>query len=83
MPSKRRSFGTKPVRVFFALDPPPPVCERIAEVRRNLGWSAREVPQRNLHLTLVFVGDVAPSDLPLLLDIAARRAMSSASTPSA
>lgn len=61
------------VRVFFGVKPP-------AELRRTLGAMARiaaheargrAVPDDNLHLTLVFVGDVSASMLPELSRIGA------------
>lgn len=45
-------------RIFFALWPPPAVREAIIERRARLGDpSRRRVPDANLHITLLFLGD--------------------------
>jgi 2'-5' RNA ligase len=57
-----------PARVFFALAPPPAVQ---AELGRLAGWcerrcGGRAVAPENLHLTLLFAGEVAPGQIASL-----------------
>jgi 2'-5' RNA ligase len=57
------------VRLFFALDLPPACKRAIADWRdRALSADGRSVPPANFHLTLAFLGDVAPARLEQLLD---------------
>jgi 2'-5' RNA ligase len=58
--------------LFFALWPDAQTRERIAEAAARLSWgaSAQAVPPENYHVTLAFLGDVAPARLPALQRIA-------------
>jgi 2'-5' RNA ligase len=68
MASATGSTGAR-LRLFFAVTPDPVVREQIAAVSRSLSLEAgvRRVPRENYHMTLAFVGDVAVSQLPILL----------------
>ncbi len=58
-------------RLFFALWPDPELRQAIAACRKRLGpISRRQVPDHNLHLTLLFVGNVDPERLPDLIETA-------------
>jgi 2'-5' RNA ligase len=61
------------LRLFFAAMPDPVARERIATASRSLSLEpgARRVPRENYHMTLAFVGDVAASKLPVLLNVGA------------
>jgi len=63
----------QPARVFFALWPDASIqallLERARELHRRLGGKLTR--QESIHLTLVFLGDVALDRLPLLNDAAA------------
>jgi 2'-5' RNA ligase len=67
------SAAARPLRLFFALWPDPPLRAALAAtaaaLRRSCG--GRPPPARNLHLTLAFLGEVAPSRLPELVALAA------------
>jgi len=52
---------TKPdsARVFFAAWPPPEVQRSLGDIAQRAGEAGgRAIPTRNIHLTLVFIGDV-------------------------
>jgi 2'-5' RNA ligase len=57
------------LRLFFAAMPDPIAREQIAGASESLSLQsgARRVPRENYHMTLAFVGDVAASQLPVLL----------------
>lgn len=59
------------LRVFFAAVPDPAARERIAAASQllSLERGARRVPRENYHLTLAFVGEVAASQVPLMLKV--------------
>jgi 2'-5' RNA ligase len=67
--------GTK-LRLFFALQPDSTEQGIVEEAAKalQLGREARLVPRSNYHVTLAFVGDVAASQLPRLLEIGATQA---------
>ena len=53
------------MRVFVAVFPPPPVREALTEAARALPADAfRLTPPERVHLTLKFLGEVPPGDLP-------------------
>ena len=56
-------------RLFFALNPDARARRGIASVQRRLDLPARQVPARNLHLTLAFLGNVETARIPELLTI--------------
>jgi 2'-5' RNA ligase len=66
------STGTR-LRLFFAALPDPVAREQIAAASLSLSLEpgARRVPHENLHMTLAFVGDVAASQLPIMLKVGA------------
>jgi len=51
--------GEEVQRLFFALWPDDTVRERLAAAARQ--WSRHPVPENNLHMTLVFLGDCTPA----------------------
>jgi 2'-5' RNA ligase len=62
------------VRAFVAVDLPPDIRERLAQVsselREGMGnVPVRWVPKENMHLTLKFLGDVSLSNLDVLTGI--------------
>jgi 2'-5' RNA ligase len=61
------------LRLFFAAVPDPVAREQIEAASQSLSLEprARRVPRENYHLTLAFVGDVAASQLPVLLEVGA------------
>ena len=61
------------LRLFFAAMPDPVAREQIAaaSLALSLEPGARRVPHENLHMTLAFVGDVAASQLPIMLEVGA------------
>jgi RNA 2',3'-cyclic 3'-phosphodiesterase len=61
------------LRLFFAAMPDPVAREQIAAVSLSLSLApgARRVPHENFHMTLAFVGDVAVSQLPVMLKVGA------------
>lgn len=48
------------IRLFVALGLPAAVCERLTLIRAPLP-GARWIPAENMHVTLRFVGEVAPA----------------------
>lgn len=58
------------LRAFIALDIPAEIRQRVgqttAELRQELGPLVRWVPVENMHLTLKFLGDIAPSNVEVL-----------------
>ena len=67
--------GSK-LRLFFAVRPDPAVRDAIGEAAQSLslGTEARLVPRNNYHLTLVFIGEAAVSQLAVLQRIGADQA---------
>ena len=65
-----------PLRVFFALWPDAPAHERIATISADVVACARGRPPRpeNIHLTVAFVGNVAPDRIAALKRIGASAA---------
>jgi RNA 2',3'-cyclic 3'-phosphodiesterase len=61
------------LRLFFAAVPDPVARECIATACHSLSLEprARRVPRENYHMTLAFIGDVAASQLPALLEVGA------------
>ncbi len=61
------------LRLFFAAVPDAAARERMAALSQSMPLKpgARRVPRENYHMTLAFVGDVAVSQLPLLLQVGA------------
>lgn len=62
------------VRAFIAVDLPPDLQERLAQVSTDLrdqmgNVPIRWVPAKNMHLTLKFLGDVSLNNLTVLNDI--------------
>ena len=64
---------TARLRLFFAAAPDPAARELIAAASQPLPMErgARRVPRENYHMTLAFVGDIAASQLPLMLKVGA------------
>jgi 2'-5' RNA ligase len=62
------------MRLFFALWPDAALRERIADVAAalRLAATARRVSRQNYHVTLVFIGEVASSELAALRQLATR-----------
>ncbi len=56
------------LRLFFALLPPPPLAAALAGRAAELAgeYGGRALPAANLHLTLLFLGDVGAARLPAL-----------------
>ncbi|MGE5667670.1 MAG: RNA 2',3'-cyclic phosphodiesterase [Betaproteobacteria bacterium] len=61
------------IRVFYALVLPPELRPAIGEIARSTARRVhgRPVPPDNLHLTLAFIGEIARSRLPALIDVGA------------
>lgn len=57
-------------RLFLALWPSPETLERLRAFKASCTWSAgaRLTPDRNLHVTLHFIGDVERERVPRLVD---------------
>jgi RNA 2',3'-cyclic 3'-phosphodiesterase len=66
------STGSR-LRLFFAATPDPVAREQIAAASQSLclEQGARRVPRENYHMTLAFIGDVAASQLPVMLKVGA------------
>ena len=60
-------------RLFFAAWPAPAIQDALGKIALDLkpGCGGRAIPARNIHLTLVFLGDVARVRLPRLESLAA------------
>jgi len=58
------------LRLFFALDPPAGVRQRVAALQRFMDFPSRAVPPANFHITLAFLGQVASERLPELKGLA-------------
>ncbi len=60
-------------RLFFAAWPAPEVQQALGSLARGFEreYGGRAIPARNIHLTLVFLGDVARERLPRLETLAA------------
>jgi RNA 2',3'-cyclic 3'-phosphodiesterase len=59
------------MRLFVALDIPEAVRENLEGIRRDfpsLGSKLRWVPSQNFHVTLKFIGSVAPEKLPPIIE---------------
>ena len=58
------------LRAFIAVELPTELRQRIGEttagLQREIGPLVRWVPVQNMHLTLKFLGDVAPSHVEML-----------------
>ena len=69
-----------PLRVFFALWPDPAAREAIAALARDVARAAGGRPPRpeNHHLTLAFVGAVAPARIAALEQAGAKAALAAA-----
>ncbi|MDW7651866.1 MAG: RNA 2',3'-cyclic phosphodiesterase [Bacillota bacterium] len=64
-------------RLFFAVELPPAVKESVLDLRQYVQakpHAVKWVAQKNLHLTLLFIGEVQEDKLPQLLDSANRAA---------
>lgn len=61
--------------MFFALRPGAELRARVTALQMLDGWSGRPVPPGNLHLTLVFIGDVDVRRLEALKAVAAERTL--------
>jgi 2'-5' RNA ligase len=55
------------MRLFVALDPPAPVRDALAALRRDVA-GARWTPAEKMHLTLAFVGEVDGALVPTIED---------------
>ena len=63
-------------RLFFALDPPAALRERVAAHASTWRWNerVRPVAAHKLHLTVLFLPRVAPAKVPALLSLGAAAA---------
>jgi 2'-5' RNA ligase len=56
------------IRAFLAMDPPPEVLQRIADIqevlKKTLRGSISWIRPEGIHLTLKFFGDMAADNLP-------------------
>ena len=66
------------IRAFLAMDPPPEVLRRIADIqevlKKTLRGSISWVRPEEIHLTLKFFGDMAAEDLPLISEVVSGQA---------
>jgi 2'-5' RNA ligase len=66
------------IRAFLALDPPPEVLRRIADIqaaiRRNIRGTWRWVRPEGIHLTLKFFGDIVQNDVDAIAEVVAGQA---------
>jgi 2'-5' RNA ligase len=62
------------IRVFYALVLPPELRPAVGDIARRTARRVhgRPVSPENLHLTLAFIGEIARSRLPALIDVAAK-----------
>lgn len=67
-------IGPRPVRVFFAIWPDPGTQKRLGSVVEQLRLDAlcggRTTKLQNIHLTLVFLGDIDAGKVPALSQVA-------------
>lgn len=56
------------MRCFIALDPPPNLRHRLAELVRSAPPGFRAVPEKQIHLTLHFLGELSAATLARLSD---------------
>lgn len=58
-------------RLFFAIDLPLEIKEKILKIAKkiNLPKEASLTPMQNLHLTILFLGDIAIENIPQILKI--------------
>ena len=58
------------LRAFIAVEIPleirKAVCQATADLQKGIGSLVRWVPMENMHLTLKFLGDIAPSNVDML-----------------
>lgn len=63
------------IRAFLALDPPPEVLRRIADIqaalKRDIRGALSWVRPEGIHLTLKFFGDIAPNDVDAISEVVA------------
>jgi 2'-5' RNA ligase len=70
---KITEYGPQTARIFFALWPPAEVADSLGRLARALAVSGgRPSRPETLHLTLAFLGQVALSDIPTLIELAHR-----------
>jgi 2'-5' RNA ligase len=66
------------IRAFLAMDPPPEVLRRIADIqevlKKTLRGSISWVRPEGIHLTLKFFGDMAADNLPPISEVVSRQA---------
>ena len=66
------------IRAFLAMDPPPEVLRRIADIqevlKKTLRGSISWVRPEGIHLTLKFFGDMAAEDLPPISEVVSGQA---------
>jgi 2'-5' RNA ligase len=66
------------IRAFLALDPPPEVLRKIADIqvalRRNIQGALSWVRPEGIHLTLKFFGDIAAKEVGAISEVAAVQA---------
>ena len=71
--------GTEPWRTFIAIDLPPPLRNRLADIRNRLpagpARAIRWIPPDGIHLTLRFLGDIDPARAPAVEDRLAAAAL--------